>query len=179
MDFELRPLDAVGAEIVGLDLSRPIRESTRQDLYNAWLEAGILLFRGIATSSERHVALSRCFGELEIHPVESIRLEGHPEIISLKSTGDTEPIIHYFDDVPIAGMIPWHTDLIYTPTPSRGALLRMVVKPREGGDDWDVGDVVLWDNWRTLHCAFGTPPECEREVQRTTLKGDQATGRLL
>jgi taurine dioxygenase len=45
--------------------------------------------------------------------------------------------------------------------------------------DWDVGDMVLWDNWRTMHSAFGTPPECEREVQRTTLKGDQATGRLL
>ncbi len=27
--------------------------------------------------------------------------------------------------------------------------------------------MVLWDNWRTLS-AFGTPPECERAVQRTT-----------
>jgi taurine dioxygenase len=39
--------------------------------------------------------------------------------------------------------------------------------------------MVLWDNWRTMHSAFGTPPECEREVQRTTIKGEHTTGRLL
>lgn len=295
MSFEARRLDAeVGVEIVGLDLDRPLSDATRQDLYDVWLDAGIMLFRGIGTSSERHLALSRCFGKLEVHPVESIRLEDHPEIISLSSVGDNEPIIHYFDGEPIAGMIPWHSDLIYMPTPCRGALLRMVEKPSRGGQtgwidtaaayqalsaatrqrieplearfdfvadicemrfgrpeklrhgsmgttpfpefppvaqplvwthpesgkkslnvspvqlvsviemdeaegdalleelvthttdgrftyvhDWELGDMVLWDNWRTMHSAFGTPLECEREVQRTTLKGEHTTGRLL
>lgn len=295
MSFEVKPLDAeVGAEILGLDLDRPVGDATRQDLYDAWLEHAILVFRRIGTSADRQVALSRCFGELEVHPVETIRLEGHPEIIELTSTGDTEPIIHYFDDVPIAGMIPWHTDLIYTTTPNRGALLRMVHKPAAGGQtgwidtaaaydalpddtkkrieslearfdfvadicdmrfgkpahlrhgsmgsvewpefqdvahplvwthpesgrkslalspvhlidmvgmdraegdrileelvehatdgrftyvhEWELYDMVLWDNWRTLHSAFGTPPECERAVQRTTLNGQHVTGRLL
>lgn len=295
MHFKVTPLDAdVGAEVQGLDLDQPIDSATRRALYDTWLEFGILLFRGIGTSSERHLALSRCFGELEVHPVESIRLEGHPEIISLRSTGDSEQIVHYFDDVAVAGRIPWHTDLIYTPTPCRGALLRMVVKPASGGQtgwvdtaaaydalsaatkarieglearydfvidicdmrfgkpqnlrhgsmgnieypefpdvahplvwthpesgrkalmtsptqlvdmvdmdadegdalleelvahatdgrftyihEWEQDDMVLWDNWRTMHTAFGTPPECEREVQRTTIHGALTTGRLL
>jgi taurine dioxygenase len=45
--------------------------------------------------------------------------------------------------------------------------------------EWEVDDMVLWDNWRTLHKAFGVPPSCEREVQRTTLLGDLPTGRIL
>lgn len=295
MRFEVEPLAAgVGAEIVGLDLDQPIEGTTRQALYDTWLRWGILLFRGIGTSCERQLALSRCFGELEVHPVESIRMPGYPEIIRLASTGGTEQIVHYFDGEAVAGRIPWHTDLIYTPTPCRGALLRMVVMPTAGGQtgwidteaaydalpqatkarieglearydfvtdicdmrfgrppklrhghmgnveypefpdvahplvwihpetgrkalmtsptqlrgmvdmdpaegdalleelvahstqerfafvhEWEQDDMVLWDNWRTLHKAFGTPPECEREVQRTTLHGDHATGRLL
>ena len=127
MNFEVIALDGeIGAEIVGLDLDRPIEEATRRALYDAWLTAGILLFRKIGTSSERQLALSRCFGELDVHPIEAIRLERQPEIICLSSTGDNDPILHSFDGEITAGMIPWHTDLIYTPTPCRGALLRMV-----------------------------------------------------
>ena len=45
--------------------------------------------------------------------------------------------------------------------------------------DWERDDMVLWDNWRTMHSALGTPPGCNRVVQRTTLRGERATGRLL
>ena len=294
MSFEVKPLPRVGAEIVGLDLGAHIDEPTRRGLYDAWLKFAILLFRGMGTSSERQLALSRQFGALEIHPIESIRLEGHPEIINLVNRGDSDPNVHYFDGVPLAGMIPWHTDMIYTPTPCRGALLRMVEEPAEGGrtgwidtaaaydalpeamkrrieglearfdfvedvcdmrfgrppnlrhgtlgggdfpkfpdvahplvwthpetgrkslcvspvqlidmvdmdreegdalleglvahatdprfayiHDWERNDMVLWDNWRTMHSALGTPPGCNRVVQRTTLRGERATGRLL
>ena len=44
--------------------------------------------------------------------------------------------------------------------------------------DWEVGDMVLWDNWRTMHCARGIPPHCQREVQRTTINSERVIGRL-
>lgn len=292
--FQIVPLDApVGAEITGLDLDAPLDDATRQALYAAWLDAGILVFRGLGTSAERHVALSRCFGPLEIHPVPDLRVPDHPEIISLRSAADRKPIIHYFDGEPIADRSPWHTDTVYTPTPCRAGLLRMVHKSEQGGEtgwidtaaaydalsdamkqrleglearfdfvvdicdmrfgrpenlghgdmgsidypsfpsvihplvwthpesgrrslnlsplhltevvgmdrsegdpllealvehvtdgrftyvhDWEPGDMVLWDNWRTLHRAFGIPPHCEREVQRTTIDSDRVIGRL-
>jgi taurine dioxygenase len=44
---------------------------------------------------------------------------------------------------------------------------------------WREGDMVLWDNWRVLHCASGVPPEQTRVMQRTTIKGDYALGRKL
>jgi taurine dioxygenase len=45
--------------------------------------------------------------------------------------------------------------------------------------DWRDGDMVLWDNWRTLHCAKGVPPDDTRVMERTTIAGDYALGRAL
>ena len=44
---------------------------------------------------------------------------------------------------------------------------------------WREGDMVLWDNWRTLHCATGVPPDETRVMHRTTIAGDYALGRKL
>ena len=44
---------------------------------------------------------------------------------------------------------------------------------------WQDGDMVLWDNWRTLHCAKGVPPSQTRVMERTTIAGDYALGRPL
>lgn len=45
--------------------------------------------------------------------------------------------------------------------------------------DWGEGDLIVWDNWRVIHCANGVPPECTRRVQRTTIIGDYGNGRYL
>lgn len=45
--------------------------------------------------------------------------------------------------------------------------------------DWRESDLVLWDNWRTLHAAEGVPEDCVRVMQRTTIAGDYALGRRL
>ncbi|MEY4159412.1 MAG: hypothetical protein RLZZ136_33 [Pseudomonadota bacterium] len=45
--------------------------------------------------------------------------------------------------------------------------------------DWRADDMVLWDNWRTLHCAAGVPADETRVMQRTTISGDYALGRKL
>ncbi len=43
---------------------------------------------------------------------------------------------------------------------------------------WKLTDLVLWDNWRLLHHAAGCPPDEERVVHRTTIKGDYGLGRF-
>ena len=45
--------------------------------------------------------------------------------------------------------------------------------------EWREGDMILWDNWRVLHCATGVPPEETRVMERTTITGDYALGRKL
>ena len=43
---------------------------------------------------------------------------------------------------------------------------------------WKLGEMVLWDNWRMLHCATGTPVDEKRVMQRTTIGGDYGLGRI-
>ncbi len=45
--------------------------------------------------------------------------------------------------------------------------------------DWREDDMVLCDNWRTLHCAPGVPLEETRVMERTTISGDYTLGRAL
>lgn len=44
---------------------------------------------------------------------------------------------------------------------------------------WQEGDMILWDNWRIMHCATGTPPGVRRVINRTTIMGDVTLGRVL
>ena len=69
MAFELRETGGgLGREVVGLDVTNGIAAETATALRQAWLEQGVLVFRGIGTSPEVQLELSRCFGELEPHP---------------------------------------------------------------------------------------------------------------
>ena len=44
---------------------------------------------------------------------------------------------------------------------------------------WRPGDMILWDNWRAMHCTTGTPPGVKRLIHRTTIEGDVTLGRQL
>lgn len=44
---------------------------------------------------------------------------------------------------------------------------------------WRAGDMVLWDNWRAMHCTTGTKPGIKRLINRTTIEGDVTLGRVL
>jgi len=44
---------------------------------------------------------------------------------------------------------------------------------------WREGDMVLWDNWRAMHCTTGTKPGIKRVINRTTIEGDVTLGRVL
>jgi len=40
---------------------------------------------------------------------------------------------------------------------------------------WRVGDLVMWDNRRTMHLGRPFPPDEPRDVRRTTLVGEGPT----
>ena len=44
---------------------------------------------------------------------------------------------------------------------------------------WQDGDMILWDNWRAMHCATGTKPGTPRMIHRTTISGGAALGRVV
>jgi taurine dioxygenase len=41
---------------------------------------------------------------------------------------------------------------------------------------WNLTDMLIWDNWRMLHSVTGMDPRYSRRMQRTTIKGDYGLG---
>ena len=83
----------------------------------------------------------------------------------------------------VINVSPWFADGIEGMENDEGdALLREVIEHivapgREYFHHWIPGEMVLWDNWRMLHCATGTPMGMKRLMRRTTIFGDYALGR--
>ena len=120
---------AVGAQVKGIDLQRPLSATQVQDLHRALGENGILLFRNVNLTPEQHVEFSRHFGELEAHVIGDFALPGRPEIFvvsNVKEDGKLKGAVY-------AGQY-WHSDLSYMKTPSLGSLLLCREMPEIGGD---------------------------------------------
>src|SRR5689334_13773178 len=103
--FSVRPM-TVGAEIVGLAPGSERDPSVKSALYKTWLEYGVLLFRNV-DSIDRHLAISECFGELEIHPEPTFRYAENQYLAELG--GAKRPAAYVYDDTDVRTVrIPWH-----------------------------------------------------------------------
>jgi taurine dioxygenase len=120
----------MGAEIVGLDLSRPLDDATFAAVRQAFLDSeGVLILRDQRITPEQHIDFSRRFGPLAIHVLRQFLLEGHPEILLVSNVIENGKPIGLGD----AGRY-WHSDLSYVAEPSLGSLLHAREIPSEGGD---------------------------------------------
>jgi taurine dioxygenase len=122
--FEIRGLSgALGAEIRGLDLSRPLSGSERQALLDAFYRYGVLCVRDQKLTHDSQIALAKIFGTPDVHPIAK-GMEEHPEIIQvLKPAGE-----HAFFGT------SWHTDNSFFECPSSVTVLYGVTVPPVGGD---------------------------------------------
>lgn len=145
-----RPLSpAIGAEILGVDLDHDIDDVTRQEILDAWIEHGVLLFRGFKGTDETHMRLSSIFGEMESSATASLNSEENPYFLDLRQDPDDEdPRFnqHYnVDGKDRAGYIGWHWDQAFMPTIVRGAVLRMVEPAREAGETGFVDAIAAYE----------------------------------
>lgn len=299
MAFEVAALPAVtsfGVMVRGLTFAELDKPGIRTYLRDLWIDKGVIVFRDTDGTPELQVALSKVFGELELHPLIEARVPGLPELVSVRYHPDDGDIYDVAGELR-GGYIPWHSDLVYVDKINRGGILRPVTLPRAGGDTgfldqisiydalpahlrsqvddleilywqefnagnkkygtkprtvrlssickrivervagsprvihpavyvqaetgrkvlnvspafavgihgrenaegdallqeivtfcenpsrayvhrWQAGDMVLWDNWRMLHSALGVPEGEARHMQRTTIRGDYALGRV-
>ena len=139
--FEIRPFDApVGAEIVGLDISRPIDDAELARIHRAHLDHHVIVFRGQDVSPQAHIDFSRRFGALEIHVLHQFHLKGHPEILMVSNIKENGEPIGLGD----AGAY-WHSDLSYKANPSLGSLLHAQELPEVGGDTLFADQHLAWE----------------------------------
>jgi len=146
MTIAARQLEAFGAEITGVD-PLAISEAERGELYRLWLEHGLLVIRGVEPEPRAQLALARCFGPLQQHPVAGIRVDGEPELIFLGNDGDDDYLpIHRVDGELRRGFLYWHSDLTYVPDINKGAMLGMRDIPASGGDTEFADAAKAWDD---------------------------------
>lgn len=145
MDFEVKPLaSALGAEVIGLDMSKPISEETQARLRQAWLEHLVLLFRGQTLSAEDLIAFSRRFAAPHVHDnyETELRHPEHPEILLVKSRRVAGRDTRFGEQ--------WHSDMSFTTRPALASVLYARRMPAIGGDTC----------WANMYLAYETlsPP---------------------
>ncbi|MBI3044930.1 MAG: TauD/TfdA family dioxygenase [Betaproteobacteria bacterium] len=132
MSVRLRKLSyALGAEVCDVDVAKPMSERQFGEIYQAFLDHGILLFRNQDITRERHIEFSRRFGELDRH--EALPRDRHPDYPELLMVTNEPKPDGSPSDTKYTGR-QWHSDMSFTTAPSLGSLLRSYAVPEVGGD---------------------------------------------
>ncbi|MFG3164419.1 TauD/TfdA dioxygenase family protein [Streptomyces sp. NPDC048232] len=142
--FEVVPqARTIGAEIRGVDLSRPLGATLREELNRALLEWKVLFFRAQHLTSGQQRDFAGHWGELETNP--------------LLSAGASADVVRFDKG---AGGAPtyenvWHTDVTFRERPALGAVLQLREVPPFGGDTM----------WADMAAAYDNlPPEVKERI---------------
>src|SRR3984957_21019182 len=115
----------IGAEIAGVDLSKPLGNQQFQEVHDALMENLVIFFRDQKMSIDQHKDFGRRFGPLHVHPNAPITFAEHPEILVIKADEKSKRV---------AGE-EWHTDVSCDVEPRMGSILYMHETPASGGGD--------------------------------------------
>lgn len=131
MPIETRKLgDALLAEVVGVDVTRPLPEETRREVYQALLDHIVLVFRDQEMTAAETVQFANNFGRLEPHITKKYNHPDFEELIvmtNLNAKGEVDPVDSRRGD-------KWHTDMCYREVPARATMLHTIEIPEVGGD---------------------------------------------
>ena len=139
----------LGAEIRGVDLSRPLDDETFNQIAKTFFENEVIFFRNQKITPEQQIAFTRRFGVLEQHVRKEHRLNGYPEILIVSNILDDQGKAIGVED---AGRF-WHSDLSYKREPSLLSALYALEVPIKDG-------IVLGNtNFASTTAAYDALPE--------------------
>lgn len=153
-----------GAEVVGVDLALDLDAPTFAAIEKTYNECSVVLFRDQHIGDEQHVRFSRRLGELEIHVLKEYVKPLNPELYVLSNIVENGKPIGIKD----AGNY-WHTDLSYTPAPSRGSIMFALEVPH-AADGTPLGDT----QFASTAAAYDALPQ----VMKDKLAGLKAVHRF-
>lgn len=135
--FEIKPSPSgTGAEVLGIDLSKPLSESDFKRLSDAFNDYSVLVYRDQHLTPEEHIAFSRRWGPLQVNVRSDFNKPGYPELYIVSNVVENGKPIGSQD----AGRY-WHTDLCYLPKPTKCSLLYAHELPGPG-----LGDTMFASN---------------------------------
>jgi len=154
-EIDIRPLQpTIGAEIEGVDLSRPLSTAQRDAIKAAILKYKVVFFRDQPLDNEQHAAFARQFGPLYTHPSTS----HDPKITQIHKIAaeDTKKYEKLEQHRRVKAGDGYHTDTSWRLVPTWGAVLRAVNLPPVGGDTV----------WVDANLAYeGLPPEVKERLE--------------
>lgn len=155
MALEIRKLTkSIGAEVDGLDISKPIDSEIFEELRNAFYEHSVLVFHNQIIDEDQHIEFSKRFGSLEPTMVNDPSGGGGwiNRLSNVDENGNILPPDH--DKIKyLKGNILWHSDSSYKRIPSRGALLYATEVPPQGGET----------EYASLKAAYQALPEGKKQ----------------
>jgi taurine dioxygenase len=201
MAIEVRPAaGALGAEVDGVDLSRPLDNAAAAAIHAAFRDRLVLFFRGQTLTPEQQMDFTRRFGKLAKTPFVK-PMDGYPYIVRVLKEAEERGISTFGN--------AWHSDFTSEPAPPLGSVLYALEVPDHGGDTmfanmylaYDAlspGMKRMLDGMRAIHVGkpygtkYGPPktmktstsiaiernrPEADREVAHPVVRTHPATGR--
>lgn len=123
--FEVKSLDAsFGAVVTDIALTE-IDAAAFSDLYDTWLDYGLLIFPGQHLSTAAQISFAKRFGEMEfdLAPISNVRKDG-----SLRQD-DNDDVVKI-----LKGNMGWHCDSTYMPVQAKGAVFTAHIVPKTGGE---------------------------------------------
>jgi len=168
MAMEIVPATAaLGAEVRGLDLSKPLSDAEIEALKEAWTDRVVLLFRGQDLSDDDLIRFSRHFGALDIAPASATDYAGgqeksRPEIWIISNVVENGKPIGALGDKEAE----WHTDMSYVAEPPMASVLYSLEIPSKGGDT----------SFANMYKAYeALPADLKRAVEGRIVNHDSST----
>ena len=130
MPITVEPLsETIGAEIGGIDLSRPVDEAARRTIHRAFLDHLVILFRGQNLSETDQEDFCRLFGELELVKSSRSKNKDQPHIMFVSNVRG-EGFQTTLED----GEMWFHSDQCYYEAPVMATTLYAIEVPPVGGN---------------------------------------------
>jgi len=161
---------ALGADVYGVDLSKPVSDADFKKIAEAWGEHLVLRFSGQKIDDPTLMTFSARFGELDRVPIAAVGFDRMDSgvvdearqwvavIASIKKGGKAIGGLGSYELV-------WHTDMSYNPLPPRASLLYALEVPPDGGN---TGFLNMYAAYETL------PDHLKRAVEGKTCIHDSS-----
>jgi taurine dioxygenase len=136
MTISVKSLNAaLGAEISGIDLSKPVAQADVDAIEDAWRRRLVVVFHDQSLSDPQLLAFSRRFGDLDPpgpNPYGEPFNKQHPEINVISNVMEAGKPIGNLGD----GEAVWHADMTYVDVPPKAAMLYSLEVPPSGGNTY-------------------------------------------
>jgi len=147
--------DAIGADVLNIDIRQPLSSEQKQALLDAWAEFLVLRFRGQPLTDPQLIAFAKNLGELDPpgpNPQGKPYLPEFPELNVISNIKQNGQSIGGLGD----GEAIWHADMTYMSSVPIGAVLHGIEVPAEGGNTY----------WSNNYMAFATlPTELRKAIE--------------